>query len=87
MRNAVLSPHKIRKWEHLSMSRLLDQIFLEHPRSVNEGYFEHSKFALGFSLKLFSAAFFALVHAVIPCLFQRNASKAVQDLNKVLDAR
>ena len=48
------------------MTQLLNHIFLDHPRSVNEGYFEHCKFALGFALKLFAAAFFATVHAVVP---------------------
>ena len=69
------------------MSTLFDQIFLEHPRSVEEGYFEHSQFALSFALKLFGAALMAFIHAIIPCLFQRNASKVVQELHEVLDGR
>lgn len=69
------------------MTQLLNHIFLDHPRSVNEGYFEHCKFALGFALKLFAAAFFATVHAVVPCLFEANASKAVRDLHGLLESR
>ncbi|MGB1159876.1 MAG: DUF6356 family protein [Alphaproteobacteria bacterium] len=69
------------------MTRLLNHIFLDHPRSVNEGYFEHGKFAFGFAFKLFVAAFFAIVHAVIPCLFKANASKAVRDLHAMLENR
>jgi hypothetical protein len=69
------------------MSRLFDQIFLAHPRSVDEGYFEHFNFAVGFSVKLFGAAFAALVHALLPCIFKQNASVAVRALNDQLQSR
>lgn len=56
---------------------MLQRVFLEHPQSVEETYFEHARFAGSFSLKLFGAAFAALVHAVIPCLFEKTASKMI----------
>ena len=59
---------------------MLARMFMDHPASVDETYGEHAKFAFGFSLKLFAAAGAALVHAIIPCLFEKTASKIVADL-------
>lgn len=59
---------------------MLGRLFLDHPATVNESYFEHFAFALGFGLKLLGAAGAALVHAVIPCLFEKTASRIIADL-------
>lgn len=59
---------------------MLDRVFLDHPRKVEESYLEHLAFAAGFSARLMAAAGAALVHAVIPCLFERTASNIVADL-------
>ena len=59
---------------------MIARIFIDHPASVEETYGEHARFAFGFSLKLFGAAFAALVHSVIPCLFEKTASRIIADL-------
>ena len=59
---------------------MINRVFLEHPRSVEESYFEHAAFAGRFSLRLFGAACAALVHALVPCLFERTASRTIADL-------
>ncbi len=59
---------------------MLARVFLDHPKSVEETYVQHAAFAGRFSLSLFGAAFAALVHAAIPCLFERTASRVVADL-------
>ena len=56
------------------------RLFLTHPASVDETYLEHARFALGFSLRLFAAAGAALVHAIVPALFEKTASTIVADL-------
>ena len=61
------------------MSRLL-AAFTAHPASVDETYGAHFRFALGFSSKLFLAACAALVHALLPFLFEKTASKMVARL-------
>ena len=55
-------------------------LFLAHPRTVDEGYFEHMAFAGRFSARLMLAAGAALVHAVLPFLFERTASRMVAEL-------
>ncbi len=57
-------------------------IFTKHPKSVNETYWQHCCFALGFSVKLFLAAFCALVHAFFPFLFEKTASNIMFGLVK-----
>ena len=59
---------------------MIARLFLEHPSSVDETYAQHARFAAGFSLRLFAAGCAALVHAVIPCLFEKTASRMVADL-------
>ena len=59
---------------------MIARLFLDHPSSVDETYSQHARFAAGFSLKLFAAGCAALVHAVIPCLFEKTASRMVAEL-------
>ena len=59
---------------------MLQKFFLDHPRSVDETYLQHFAFASLFSIRLFGAALAALVHALLPCAFEKTASKIVHDL-------
>lgn len=59
---------------------MISKVFLDHPSSVDETYLEHAAFAGKFSLKLFAAAFCALVHAVIPCAFEKTASRMIAEM-------
>lgn len=56
------------------------KLFLDHPKSVNEGYFEHARFALLFAILLMTAALAAFVHAIIPAACEKTASQIVQRL-------
>lgn len=56
------------------------RLFTSHPASVDESYGEHMAFAAGFSFRLFAAAFAALVHAVLPFMFEKTASTIVAGL-------
>ena len=59
---------------------MIARIFLDHPASVEESFFQHMLFALKFATLLFAAAFAALVHAFIPCLFEKTASRIIAKL-------
>ncbi|MEL6171663.1 MAG: DUF6356 family protein [Pseudomonadota bacterium] len=59
---------------------MITRIFLDHPRSVGETYVEHAIFAGRFSLKLFAAAFCALIHAIIPAAFDKTASRIIAEM-------
>jgi hypothetical protein len=62
------------------MTAVLKRLFFEHPESVDETYGQHARFATGFALQLFVAAFAALIHALIPGLFAKTASNIVHRL-------
>lgn len=62
------------------MTTRITRLFTAHPQSVDETYFEHMAFAGKFSLKLFGAAFAALIHAILPFLFEKTASTIVRQL-------
>lgn len=55
--------------------------FTAHPASVNETYWQHMRFALGFALTLLAAAGAALVHAILPAFFEKTASRIVTRLH------
>jgi len=59
---------------------MIEKLFLTHPRSVEETYLEHARFATGFSLSLFAAGAAALVHALVPALFETTASGIIARL-------
>lgn len=62
------------------MSTRILRLFTDHPQSVDETYFQHMAFAAKFSIKLFAAAFAALIHAILPFLFEKTASTIVRGL-------
>lgn len=61
--------------------------FQDHPASVDETYFGHMRFALGFAGALFLAAGAALVHALIPPLFETTASRRIKALHARIVSR
>lgn len=58
----------------------LAKLFTEHPASVDETYFGHMAFASWFASRLFMAGGAALVHAVLPFMFETTASRIVREL-------
>ncbi|MFK0685579.1 DUF6356 family protein [Ochrobactrum sp. BD67] len=62
------------------MTTRITRLFTDHPSSVDETYFEHMLFASRFSAKLLGAALAALIHAILPFLFEKTASTIVRQL-------
>ncbi len=69
------------------MRSQLRSLFIDHPASVDETYFEHLKFATMFALMLSGAAMAAFVHALIPALFEKTASNIIRKLFHRIDNR
>jgi hypothetical protein len=63
------------------------RLFLSHPASTGENYFQHQRVALSFALPLLGAALAALVHAVIPGLCETTAGDAIRRLHQRLEKR
>lgn len=58
----------------------LKALFTEHPNSVNETYTEHLQMSGSFAIWLFAAAFCAVVHAILPFMFEKTASGIINKL-------
>ena len=63
---------------------MFDKIFLRHPRSVGEGYLEHQSVALSFASELLLAGLACGVHAFVPALLTKTASRAIERLHRKL---
>ena len=60
---------------------------IRHLENVSESYGEHFAVASRFGLRMIAAGLACLVHAVMPFLFQRTASKAIRDLHGEMTER
>jgi len=60
---------------------MLSELFTRHPAAVGETYTEHMQVAAGFGLRLFLASLACFVHALLPFLFERTGSTAIQSLH------
>jgi Family of unknown function (DUF6356) len=60
---------------------MLLRLFTDHPHEVGETYLEHQRRALGFGLQLVAGGVACLVHALVPALCQRTASRTIARLN------
>jgi hypothetical protein len=65
----------------------LHAAFTAHPASVGESYGAHCRFALGFAGRLALAAGAAAVHAVLPFLFEKTASRMIGEMHDRLHRR
>lgn len=63
------------------------RLFLSHPASVGENYFEHQRVALSFALPLLGAGLAAFAHAFVPALCERTAGDAIRKLHDRLESR
>ena len=54
--------------------------FTDHPAKVGESYFGHMAFAAWFASRLAMAAGAAIVHAILPFMFETTASRIVREL-------
>ncbi len=65
---------------------MLRRWFLAHPATLDETYLEHMSFAGGFGLRLLAAGCACLIHAIVPCLFERTGSRAIMAMHEKLAA-
>lgn len=71
----------------MQTTTLMARLFTDHPATVDETYFQHMRFALGFAFWLVAAGLAALVHALIPCLCETTASRIITRLAAKMEAR
>ena len=57
----------------------------QHLTSVNENYFEHIKVACKVGLKMIYGGLLALIHGLIPGIYQTNASNKIKELYEFIN--
>ena len=58
----------------------LQQLFLEHPRSVGETYSGHQRNAFEIGATLIAAGFACLIHGLVPAVFRDTGSRVVSQV-------
>jgi hypothetical protein len=66
---------------------MLQGWFIEHPRKLNESYFQHQRTAIRLAAALFRAGTLCLIHALVPALFEHAASQSVTALHQKMSSR
>jgi hypothetical protein len=59
---------------------MFKRLFLDHPRSVGETYFEHQRNALGYAVSMLAGGIACLLHSLIPGMFATTGSRMVRKL-------
>ena len=59
----------------------------DHLNSVNENYFEHMVIALNVGLKMLLGGLMALIHGIIPGVFQTDASNKIKELYEFINKK
>lgn len=67
--------------------RAFSRLFLNHPASVDETYVQHMRFAGWFAFWLATAAFAALLHAIVPAVCETTASRIIRRLHARIENR
>lgn len=60
------------------------RLFIDHPKSVDESYFEHFRVAGSFGVAMMWGGMKALVHAVVPGMCITSGSDTVKRLNTIM---
>ena len=60
---------------------MIRRLFLDHPHSVNESYFQHMGMATGFGWAMLRASGACFVHALVPGLCKTTGSTIIRELH------
>jgi Family of unknown function (DUF6356) len=59
----------------------IGRLFIDHPHSLGESYWQHQSHALGFGIEMVRGGLACMIHAVIPGLFAQTASTTIRRLH------
>ncbi|QUD89689.1 DUF6356 family protein [Phenylobacterium montanum] len=66
---------------------MFKRLFLDHPRTVNETYFEHQRAAFFYGSTLLVAGLACIVHGLVPALCTTSGSRRVNKLSHHMGER
>jgi hypothetical protein len=68
-------------------ANVLDSLLTRHPREIGESYAEHAGHAIYIGTRMIAAGLACLVHAMLPGLFVRTATRSVADIQDLMAFR
>jgi hypothetical protein len=67
---------------------MVEKIFTEHPKSVNETYFEHMAQSFTFGAKMIAGGLACFLHGILPCICEKTGSNTIRKLhNRMVENR
>ncbi len=67
--------------------RMIAKLFIDHPRAIGETYGQHARTALSFGARMVTGGLACMVHAIVPGLFVKTASRTVVQLDAEMRGR
>jgi hypothetical protein len=61
-------------------AKMIDRLFLKHPRDVHQSYGEHFQGATRFGFHMVRAGVACMIHGLVPAFFTRTGSATVKRL-------
>ena len=69
------------------MIRILNRLFADHPREVEETYFQHMAASARYGFKLLRLSACAFTHALVPGLHKSTVSDSIRSMARDLGGR
>lgn len=66
---------------------MIAKLFTDHPRAIGETYSQHARTALSFGWRMTLGGIACIVHAIVPGLFVKTASRTVVQLDAEMRGR
>ena len=66
---------------------MIDKLFTDHPRAIGETYGGHARTAFSFGCRMMLGGLACMVHAILPGLFVKTASRTVVQLDAEMRGR
>jgi hypothetical protein len=66
---------------------MIDKLFTDHPRAIGETYGGHARTAFSFGSRMMLGGLACMVHAIIPGLLVKTASRTVVQLDAEMRGR
>ena len=66
---------------------MIAKLFTDHPRAIGETYGQHARTALSFGWRMTLGGLACMVHAVVPGIFVKTASRTVVQLDAEMRGR
>jgi hypothetical protein len=66
---------------------MMEKLFTDHPRGIGETYGGHARTAFSFGCRMMLGGLACMVHAILPGLFVKTASRTVVQLDAEMRGR